>query len=155
MKPKNTPHTPNNTTSLQESTTPKTIMPDDKFISTPNIPTSNNLSSLTEHEDTIPCTNPDTTPLEHKNHNPQKTPSTEKKIITTETIILCDSNGKHEPSMSRNNHILYQMSHNSRSDQNFRTAHIYKPEDYIIIHCGTNDIQSTSQTKLLVTMLKN
>jgi hypothetical protein len=67
MKPKNTPHTPNNTTSLHESTTPETRMPDDKSTSTPNIPTSNNFSSLTdEHEDTIPCTNPDTTPLEHK-----------------------------------------------------------------------------------------
>jgi preprotein translocase subunit SecD len=145
------PNSPNNTTSFQESNTPETKMPDDKFIFTPNIPTSNNFSSLTdEHEDTIPCTNPDTTPLEHKNYNPQKTPSAEKKIISTETVILCDSNGKHLDMnlLCPGTTTSYIRCPTTAEAIKILEQHTFTNPKTIIIHCGTNDIELTAQCHL-------
>jgi coenzyme F420-reducing hydrogenase gamma subunit len=133
-------------------------MPDDKFISTPNIPTSNNFSSLMdEHEDTIPNTNPDTTPLEHKNHNPQKTPSAEKRTITTETIILCDSNGKHLDMnlLCPGTTTSYIKCPTTAEAIKILEHHTFTNPKTIIIHCIEQMTLSTSQTKLLVTILKN
>ena len=122
-----------------------------------SVPTSNTFEALssTNHEDA-------TMPIENETHGTLKTtdeshadqPSTQSPDTTTtidaESIIMCDTNGKFlNPSLPcPNTSTHYIRCPTLTTAQDIMEKHSFTNTKSIIIHCGTNELEKISSSKV-------
>ena len=98
-------------------------------------------TSTTADQDHPPITNPDHPPIT----NPEHPPTTMKHETTTkETIIICDSNGRHlkPKQLCPDPPTRYIPSPTlSETKRRIDSSNLQNPKN-IILHCGTNDLEN-------------